>query len=128
MSRVMVDTNILIRFFGAPEDFVSSLGAYERIVISPIVVGEFWAGINNTRRGRESRLAFEAFLENPFVDEVPVDSATGRYYAKIYQAIKQAGTPIPTNDIWIAASAIQHDCPLFTQDAHFKNVPGLKLA
>jgi len=62
MSRVMVDMNILIRFFGAPEDFVSSLGAYERIVISPIVVGEFWAGINNTRRGRESRFAFEAFL------------------------------------------------------------------
>ena len=127
MSHVMVDTNALIRFFGAPEHFVSSLGAYERIVISPIVAGEFRAGVNNTRRGRESRLAFEAFLENPFVDEVVVDSATGRYYAKIYQAMKRAGTPIPTNDIWIAASAIQHDCPLFTLDAHFKHIPGLKL-
>lgn len=127
MNFVMIDTNILIDIIENPEAFADKLASYERLVVSPVVVGEFWAGINNTRRGRENRLAFEAFLENPFVDEVPVDLATGRYFAKIYQTVRLAGTPIPTNDIWIAASAIRHDYPLLTQDAHFKNIPGLKL-
>lgn len=128
MSSVMIDTNILIRFLGTPENFLIPLGAYDRIVITPVVTGEFLAGLKDSRKGHEIRLAFESFLDNPFVDEVPLDSSTGHYYAKIYQTLKQAGKPIPMNDIWIAAAAIQHSCALFTQDAHFRNIPELQLA
>jgi len=54
-----------------------------------------------------------------------VDEPTAERYAAIYLALRNAGTPVPTNDMWIAASALRHQLPLFTYDAHFRNVPGL---
>ncbi|MFN2359302.1 MAG: PIN domain-containing protein [Desulfotignum sp.] len=55
----------------------------------------------------------------------PVDITTADYYAEILSSLKKAGTPIPTNDIWIAAAAFQHGLKLFTKDAHFSYVKGL---
>ena len=54
-----------------------------------------------------------------------MDGATAEHYATVYAALRAGGTPIPTNDMWIAASAIQHGLRLFTFDAHFGTVPGL---
>ena len=128
MRRVLLDTNVLIDLLRTPDAFVEVLGAYDRIVLTPTIVGEFRAGISDTRLGRANLLALEEFMATPDVEEVPLTSETGACYARIFRALKAAGTPIPTNDIWIAAAAIQHACPLLTSDAHFSLVPSLALA
>ena len=104
------------------------LGAYDRIVLTPTVVGEFRAGSTDTRLGRANLRALEEFMATPSVEEIDLDSATGATYARVFRALKTAGTPIPTNDVWIAAAAIQSGCPLLTKDAHFGLVPSLALA
>ena len=128
MKRVLLDTNVLIDFLREPEAYRDALGEYERIVLTPTVVGEFRAGISDTLLGRANLLALEEFMATPAVEEVPLTSETGACYARIFRALKASGTPIPTNDIWIAAAAIQHACPLFTNDTHFSLVPSLALA
>ena len=68
------------------------------------------------------------FLASPRVWVPPVDGVTAQHYAKAYVDLRAVGTPIPTNDMWMAASAIQHGLRLFTFDAHFRSVPGLVAA
>ena len=127
MKRVVLDTNVLIPFLQNPEAFASSLLAYDRIIIVPTVAGEYLAGVTDTKQGKANRRAFVDFLSNPAVDEMPISTRTGEVYAQTYKALREQGTPIPTNDIWIAASAIAGGADLFTRDGHFKNVPGLNL-
>ena len=125
MRRVILDTNVLIMFLRDPDQFIDELASYDRIVLTPVVVGEFMAGITATRIGEENMRALEDFMDNPAVEERAMTSETGEFYARIYRQLRQKGTPIPTNDIWIAATAQEYGCELFTRDAHFKNIEGL---
>ena len=127
MKRVVLDTNVLIPFLQNPEAFASALLAYDRIVIVPTVAGEYLAGITDTKQGKANRRAFVDFLSNPAVDELPITTRTGEIYARTYKALRAQGTPIPTNDIWIAASAIAGEADLFTRDGHSKMSLGLIL-
>ena len=67
------------------------------------------------------------FLDSPRVNLIDVDEETARRYAVIFSTLRAAGTPIPTNDLWIAASAMQHGLRLLTADAHFEKVPQILL-
>ena len=127
MKRVVLDTNILIPFLQVPETFASSLSSYDRIVIVPTVAGEYLAGVAATKQGEANRRAFMDFLSNPAVDELPITTKISEIYAKTYRSLRVQGTPIPTNDIWIAASAIVAGADLFTRDGHFTNIQGLNL-
>jgi tRNA(fMet)-specific endonuclease VapC len=66
-------------------------------------------------------------MESPRVKIFTIDEKTSEYYALIYQQLRKKGNPIPTNDIWIAATAIQHNLILFTYDSDFENIENLKL-
>ncbi len=77
------------------------------------------------RRENEGRL--QQLLQLQGVGILFLDAETARYYADIWHVLRSQGTRIPTNDIWIAALAIQHDLTLDTRDKHFGQVPGLKL-
>ena len=75
----------------------------------PAVLGEFKVGLDvNTRRGKKVKGLLDDFLDDPAVVFVPFTDETADYYARIFKTLKANGTPIPTNDIWIAASAIEH--------------------
>jgi len=58
---------------------------------------------------------------------LPVDELTAERYAAVFIGLRKAGTPIPTNDMWVAASAIQHGLSLFTHDGHFRTIDGLRV-
>lgn len=94
----------------------------DRIVLTPVVLGELRAGfVRGTRRGKnEAELA--RFRESPRVDLVDLDEGTADRYAAIVESLRGAGKPIPTNDVWIAASAMQHGLRVMTTDAHFRHV------
>ena len=85
------------------------------------------AGFAAGLKEQQNRAQLSAFLASARVQIVPVDRATAEHYAGVYAALRKAGTPIPTNDMWIAASALQHNLRLLTYDGHFKHVPGLAL-
>ncbi len=67
------------------------------------------------------------FLDSPRVHVIEIDEETAEFFAEIYSGLKKKGKPIPSNDIWVASSAMRHGLSLFTSDEHFKQIDGLIL-
>ena len=129
MNSVVVDTNVLIGCFQCEQGISEKVSEYDRVLVCPVVLGEFKTGIDiGTKRGRKAAERLNEFLDDPAVAVVPCTEETADYYARIFKALKVNGTPIPTNDIWIAASAIEHGATVLSGDGHFSCVPMLKLA
>jgi tRNA(fMet)-specific endonuclease VapC len=129
MNSAVIDTNILIDCFQRERGAVDAISDYDRILVCPAVLGEFKAGIDiTTKRGKKAKRLLDEFLDDPAVAIIPCTDETADYYARIYKALKANGTPLPTNDIWIAASALEHGAFVLSVDSHFSYVPMLKLA
>lgn len=127
MRKLVLDTHVLIAFLQNPEDFAERFSGYDVILLPPVVLGEFRAGLFDTKVGRENRKAIDAFLQNPAVKACPMTDNTSLCYAKVFQALRKAGKPIPTNDIWIAAATQENGAALATDDGHFRAVPLLQI-
>lgn len=127
MRKLVLDTNVLIAFLQNPENFAERFSGYDVILLPPVVLGEFRAGLFDTKVGRENRKAIDAFLQNPAVKACPMTDNTSICYAKVFQALRKAGKPIPTNDIWIAAATQENGAALATDDGHFRAVPLLQI-
>ena len=97
------------------------------IGISSIVLGELLAGFEVGTKTARNRHELSAFLNSPRVNIFPIDEDTAEHYAAVYKGLKRKGRPIPTNDLWIAATALQHGLALFTYDQHFLDVDGLRV-
>lgn len=89
------------------------------------VLGELEAGFEQGRRTRENQQVLSDFLEEPFVTVMDLTRETVRYYARIVAALRRAGTPIPINDVWIAAATRECGGHLLTFDRHFQYVADL---
>lgn len=127
MRSLLVDTNVLISFIEkGDETLLNVLSKYDELIVSPIVLGEYRAGISSTKKGRESQAALEKFLETDSVREVEMTGKTSVYYAKIFQDLKAKGKPIPINDIWIAAAALERGIEFCSFDEHFSNIAMLQ--
>jgi tRNA(fMet)-specific endonuclease VapC len=92
-------------------------------MLPSIVIGELLAGFELGNRRQRNRDELTEFLAVPRVAIVDVTQATGQRYAHIFAYLRREGTPIPTNDIWIAALAMEHGIELLTSDGHFGRVP-----
>jgi predicted nucleic acid-binding protein len=123
MSRVLLDTSGYSAFLRGDASIKRNLQEADEIVVNPVVLGELKAGfLRGKSRGRnEKELA--RFLGSPRVTVASVDEGTSDRYAAILDGLRRAGTPIPTNDLWIAATAMQHGLSVVTTDAHFLRVP-----
>jgi tRNA(fMet)-specific endonuclease VapC len=129
MNAAVIDTNVLIECFQNNQSISEAISQYDRILICPAVLGEFKAGIDvNTRRGKKVKALLDEFLDDPAVAIVPCTDETADYYARIFRTLKDNGTPLPTNDMWIAAAALEHGAAVLSSDGHFSHVPMLKLA
>jgi len=127
MNRLTLDTNVLIGFLQKPERYADAFAEFDEIVLCPVVLGEFRAGLFDTKTGRANRKALEEFLKNPAVKVWPVRDVTSVYYAQVFQTLRKTGCPIPVNDIWISAFAIENGLTLATEDGHFSHVPMLRV-
>ena len=97
------------------------------IVISQIVIGELRAGFVAGDRRDINEQQLQRFLDSPGVQTVSITDATTKLFAKTYLELRQAGTPIGVNDMWIAAISLEHTVPLLTTDTDFSNVSSLEL-
>ena len=97
------------------------------VIIMPVtVLGELEAGFELGRRARENRRTLAEFLDEPFVGILDVTTETVRHYAGIFAALRRAGTPIPMNDVWIAAATLECRGHLLTFDSDYRRVGGLE--
>ncbi len=127
MNRILIDTNIYSAAMRGDELVVLLLRRVAQIGISSISIGELLSGFKAGSREQKNRRELSMFLDSPKVVLYPADEATAEQYSTVLNLLKQKGTPIPTNDIWIAAAALQHGLPLCTLDKHFSHIEGLLL-
>jgi predicted nucleic acid-binding protein len=127
MSRLLLDTTAYSAMRRGDRRLVEPLAEASEIVLTPVVVGELVYGFVGGRLEDQNRRLLREFLESDRVRVVSVDEETAERYAAIRDYLRKKGTPIPTNDLWIAASAAQHGLKLLCLDRHFKEVPQVLL-
>ena len=127
MTRILIDTNIYSLAMRGDASVVDVLRHVDRIGISAVSVGELFSGFKGGNREKQNKKELGVFLDSPRVIIHTIDVETAEFYASVLNRLKKSGTPIPTNDIWIAATVFQHGYKLFTKDKHFENVSGLML-
>ena len=127
MTKILIDTNIYSYALRGDPEVIEVLRQVSHIGFSAVSIGELLSGFKTGRREKENRQELGRFLDSPRVTLYPVNEATAEYYSLILNQLEQKGTPIPTNDIWIASVAFQHGLPLYTMDQHFSYVEGLLL-
>ncbi|MEO1212839.1 MAG: type II toxin-antitoxin system VapC family toxin [Bacteroidota bacterium] len=123
----VIDTNAYSAFKRGDEEAVEVIIKAESIIFSSIVLGELLAGFSLGSRYKKNLEELREFLDESKVLFLSVNAQTSEAYANIYKMLRENGTPIPTNDMWIAAMAMQLDLPVFTYDAHFEKVNGLEI-
>jgi tRNA(fMet)-specific endonuclease VapC len=122
MNRILIDTSAYSAFMRGHSLCVRAIQEADELVLNPVVLGELHAGFLRGKLKHKNHQELQSFLSSPRVNVVNLDESTSERYAVILQSLWQAGTPIPTNDIWIAASAMQHGLRLLTTDAHYQKV------
>jgi tRNA(fMet)-specific endonuclease VapC len=125
IRRLVLDTTAYSRFRAGNQTVLDLLARAEVVLLPVTVLGELEAGFELGRRSRENRSTLSSFLEEPFVAVLPTTPDVARHYGQVFARLREAGTPIPTNDVWIAAAAIDSGGRLVTFDTHFAHVPGL---
>lgn len=122
MSSFCLDTSAYSNFRRGNEEVAALLDQAESVGLSTIALGELRTGflLGGRRQRNETELA--AFLDSPVVEVLPVDTETSRHYAEIVVELRKAGTPVPTNDIWIAATAARNGTTVLTCDDHFERI------
>jgi tRNA(fMet)-specific endonuclease VapC len=125
MRPIMLDTNAYNAFKQGQPDVLAVLSAADTLLLNSTVFGELLAGFAAGTRESKKRAELSKFLASPRVEVVPVTADTADSYALIYAGLRRKGKPIPTNDMWIAASALEHAAALLTLDKHFAHIDGL---
>lgn len=126
MVPVAIDTNVYSAMARSEPAIVEVLRQAPEILVSSVVLGELLAGFAAGSRERINRGELALFLQSPRVRQVVCGAATADRYALIYSALRRIGRPIPTNDMWIAASCLEHGVALLSLDRHFAEVGGLR--
>ena len=123
-GRVLLDTNVIIAFFSG-EKAVSQQFMDAEVFVSSTVLGELYYGARKSAHAAANLARIEQFAAS--VQVLSSDADTAELYGKIRDRLRLKGRPIPENDIWIAAVALQHGLPLATRDDHFNEVDGLRV-
>lgn len=123
--RVALDTNRLTDLFQGDAALAEWLGACEEVWIPLIVLAEIKAGFYGGTQQHRNELLLHKFLARSTVDVLLPGRETAEHYARLFVQLKRAGTPVPDNDLWIAALVLEHDLFLITRDRHFRSIPQL---
>lgn len=127
MRGLVLDTSAYSLYFRGHGKVQDILQTVDGIYVTTVSLGELRAGFTGGRHRERNEAILEEFLSSPRVNVLAIDEETARRYAFLITFLKQQGTPIPTNDVWIAAGALQHGFELITSDKHFERIPNLPL-
>jgi tRNA(fMet)-specific endonuclease VapC len=127
VRNIVLDTSAYTRLLVGQEDVLEAISTAETVFFSVFVLGELYAGFAGGPRERENNSILQRFLLKPSVKILNATSETAAVFGLVQSNLKKAGTPLPINDVWIAAHAIETGSLVVTYDAHFKAVSGLRL-
>ena len=125
VPRLVLDTSAYSHLRTGDDRVLDLLARAEVVIVPVTVLGELEGAFSAGLRAAENRRVLASFLAEPSVTIVPTTTSVARRYGRIYAQLRRAGTPIPVNDMWIAAAAIDSSGALLTFDGHFNRVDGL---
>ena len=125
VMRVLIDTNAYSALIAGDGRVADILAESDAVLLSPVVIGELYDGFRGGSRNRENREILQRFREKPRTICIPVTENTAEWFAEIKQILRIKGNPIPMNDVWIAASCMEHGASLLSFDKHFTEINGL---
>jgi len=123
MNGILLDTSAYSDMTRGNKDVLDAVQTAENIAINPIILGELLSGFARGTQEAHNLKILEKFLCSPRCVVLPVIKETAQRYAHIHHALRKVGTSIPTNDLWIAASAMEHGLTVVTLDNHFVRIP-----
>jgi predicted nucleic acid-binding protein len=121
--RLALCTNRCSDFLEGEPDVLAQVRQASGIFVPFVVAAELRSGFLAGRRYRENEQKFSRFVTEPRVSILFPDNSTTHHYARVYLQLRKQGTPIPQNDLWIAALVLQHDLTLYSRDKHFEHIP-----
>ncbi|MBN1863604.1 MAG: type II toxin-antitoxin system VapC family toxin [Victivallales bacterium] len=127
MRTILLDTNAFTSLFLGDQEVLKAISVAEHVIASVIVIGELETGFRGGTRYRENIDILERFLAIPNVETGEVTRETSECFGMIKDALRKKGAPVPVNDIWIAAQAIERGAVVVTNDRHFSNIAGLRV-
>jgi predicted nucleic acid-binding protein len=127
VSLVLLDTTAYSHAVAGRAAACAAVQTADRILMCPVVLGELLSGFSRGTRKKQNRAVLDEFLSSHRVELVEVTGETAAFYAAVLDGLREQGTPIPTNDVWIAACAMEHGAHLVSSDSHFRHVKGLML-
>ena len=123
--RILLDSSAYSHLKRGHPRAADIVRASEEVLLSPVVIGELLYGFRRGSRLNRNLQELQAFIDNPYVTVAPVSFTTADRYARIAAALRAKGRPIPSNDIWIAAHALETGADLVSADGHFAEIDGL---
>ena len=123
MKTLMLDISAYAAFMRGHLEAISAIRKAQSVIIPVVAMGELLAGFEVGSHRQKNRAELQEFLSSPRVRVVETNQETSERYALIYAYLRGVGRPVPTNDLWIAASAMEHSATLLTADAHFLHIP-----
>lgn len=127
MKRILIDTSVYASFKRKETVAIDELRRVEYIGINIMILGEILSGFKGGKRDKQNIEELNLFLDSQRVHLIQIDEETAAFYAEIYWDLRRKGKPVPSNDMWVAASAMKHGLALFTFDEHFNNINVLLL-
>ena len=123
--RLLLDSNTYSDYMAGDSAVVSLIQDADEVLLSVVVIGEQLFGFRRGSRYEENLAQLRSFLSHPQVSMLPVGETTADRYARILTSLRAKGRPIPTNDVWIAAHAMEAGADLVSRDRHFEHVDGI---
>ncbi len=127
MKKVLLDTSGYSKLLKGDKTVQAEMEEASIIYLSVIVVGELLAGFKNGLHETKNKQLLGKFMRKSEVCVISVTEETADIYSQVVHLLKKQGTPIPVNDVWIAAHTIETGAKLITLDDHFSKVPGIRI-
>ena len=127
MKRIVLDTNAYAALLNGDEEILGVVSSADVLFMSIFVLGELHAGFAGGVKQRHNRDILNRFLAKPSVKILNATAETAEVFGELKTMLKQAGTPLPINDVWIAAHGVETGSVIVTLDQHFKKIQGIRL-
>lgn len=126
MRALLLDTNAVTALFQGDQAVLEIMASSETVYLSAVVIGELEAGFRGGRHYAANLSVLNRLLDRPSVEVLPIGRETGECFGRVKTALKIKGTPIPMNDVWIAAQCMEVGAVLVSYDHHFQHVNGIR--
>jgi tRNA(fMet)-specific endonuclease VapC len=127
VKKIILDTNAYAHLLAGDDNVLGAVSSAETIYMSVFVLGELYAGFSGGVKKRENNETLQRFLMKSAVKILSASAETAEVFGQVKFNLKRSGTPLPINDLWIAAHALETGSVIVTYDTHFKSIPGLRL-